>query len=642
MENIMASDPEEFDGDEGGDEDTNLPLPEPGKYLITEDELRSLAEGVEVPGLDATEVLANAQAILLRLTPCRFISKATGEPHERPQVDIEWSVTDQVMIGRALLIVENLRKFNMGGYVPGVVYRGLTKKGELREVVRDSGGFSIDDLTHTDIVAALEMAACWVKVMANGDIKHAEPKGSVKSQVSARHIPYPPLKAVVQAPRWSFDGKTYNVAHTIGYDAATACFIGRDFKITRKTKPTDKDVAAALGVIEDLIGEFPYADEASRRNAYALALTLPLRNLATTAPMFPISAFDPGSGKTLLAETLVAACFGVIPTPKKMAYNEGEQERRNITAVLRDTTTDMDVVWFDEPRKSSQTTEIVSDTLNLIATAAAGQYVDRPIMQRMSLTLNVVLTWILTGNNLALNSELQRRTVRIELQRNGNSFSRTEDELREHAIASQERFHQAVATLIDNWVAKGCPQPTHTPQFPSFNAWLTIVGGILEAAGIEGLRQNPDTAGPYTAARAEWLEWIRSSVAGNTTGGDKDIDQQAIVQMLNGGTQAKRKAAMVRLEKLVHFATPKDAAEWDKLVEKVRTGGVKSNGLSRVMKLCLVQQTWDFGDGRSISVKRLEEGGGLPVRYRLSLMKKSLDRRAGQNLPKRRRVARTA
>jgi hypothetical protein len=98
---------------------------------------------------------------------------------------------------------------------------------------------------------------------------------------------------------------------------------------------------------------------------------------------------------------------------------------------------------------------------------------------------------------------------------------------------------------------------------------------------------------------------------------------------------------MVCLEKLVHFALPKDVVEWDRLVEKVRTGAVKSNGLSRVMKLCLVQQTWDFGDGRSISVKRLEDSGALPVRYRFSLLKKNLDRRAGQNLPKRRRVPRT-
>ena len=631
-ENNMPTDPEDFDGDEGGEEAPQ----EPPKYLITDEELHSLSEGVEVPGLDADSVLADAQAILLRLDPCRMISPATGEPHERPSVNVDWSVTDQVVIGKALLIVENLRKFNQGGYVPGVVYRGLTKKGELRTVVREGSAFTIDDLTHTDIVSALEMAACWIKITKT-EIKHAEPRGSVKAQVSARHIPYPPLKAVVQAPRWSFDGTTYNVAHTIGYDPATATFIGRDFKITRKAKPTDKDVAAALGVFEDLIGEFPYADEASRRNAYALALTMPLRPLTTTAPLFPVDAHDPGSGKTLLAETITAATFGVIPTPKKLAYNEGDQERRNITAMLRDTTTDIDVVWFDEPRKSSQTTEIVSDTLNVIATAAAGQYEDRPVMQKLSISLNTVLTFILTGNNLALNSELQRRTVRIELTRsNGKSFSRTEDELREHAIASQGAFHQAVATLIDNWVAKGCPQPVHTPQFPSFNAWLTLVGGILEAAGIEGLRQNPDTAGPYTAARAEWLEWIKTNVDGVTEDGAKTIEQQAIVKTLNSGTQAKRKKALARLEKLVHFGTPKDSTEWDKLVERVRTGTVKSNGFTRQMKLCLVQQTWDFGDGRSIFVKRLEDNGTDPVRYRLSTVKKNLDRRAGQNLPKRR------
>jgi hypothetical protein len=113
--------------------------------------------------------------------------------------------------------------------------------------------------------------------------------------------------------------------------------------------------------------------------------------------MFIIGAEDPESGKTLLAEVLHCACFGKIPMPSKLALGEGLMERRNLSATIRDTGTD--VIWFDEPRRSNTQTEIVSDTLNLIATAAAGMYRDRPVYQRQTIELDVLRTFILTGNN---------------------------------------------------------------------------------------------------------------------------------------------------------------------------------------------------------------------------------------------------
>ena len=173
--------------------------------------------------------------------------------------------------------------------------------------------------------------------------------------------------------------------------------------------------------------------------------------------------------------------------------------------------------------------------------------------QREAIDLDVQRTFMITGNNLHLGAELQRRTVRITLQRNGKTFTRTEDELREHAVASQEAYHQAVATLVDNWVAKGCPSPKGVAQFPSFNTWLRIIGGILEAAGVVGLRQNPNIVGPYTAARADWLFWIYAkgdrSEGGLPHGGRGQVADR---------DTANPESIKTLLEHLVHYADKSD------------------------------------------------------------------------------------
>ena len=625
---VADDEPAEEQDDDGDDDDDDegTPLSTVTDFDLSDEDVKDLGEASgKIINIDfpLDEHLKTTQAILRRMQKCGTVSKATGEAHGLPRIDVDDSVRDQVRVATALVTLDNLQKLKQPGFVEGVTYRPLNTKAksELCTVVRYGGEYVIERLDANDIIQQLEEVSCFIKETKSG-IKHAEPKRAVKNGVSRQSLPLPLLRQVMAVPRWSYAqdaDMAFSFAHTIGYDPQTATFIGKDFDITwSNDAPTDDDVAWAIGVLDDLIGEFPYAEEASHRNALALAVSMAMRNIFLTSPMFVIGAEDPASGKTLLAETLHCACFGTVPTPNKVAYGEGQQERRNLTAVIRDAPTDTDVLWFDEIRKSNQTSEIVSDTLNAIATAAAGKYRDRPVYQREAIDLDVQRTFIITGNNLHLGPELQRRTVRVTLQRNGKPFTRTEDELREHAVASQEKYHQAVATLVRNWMAKGCPPPKGSEQFPSFNTWLRIVGGILESAGVTGLRKNPDIVGPYTAARAAWLTFLYETVPHKVVGQSRVINHADIITVLAGGTKGVHANEILGLlEELIHHGGS-EAVTWERLHTAVELENKTSILLSKAMRL-YTTATWRGADGRSIHYKRISKGKGLGVRYELSL-----------------------
>ena len=69
--------------------------------------------------------------------------------------------------------------------------------------------------------------------------------------------------------------------------------------------PTGAQVEAALAVVDDLIGEFPFADDASRANTLALLLTPVLRPaIEGQVPLALIDKPKRGTGASLIALSL--------------------------------------------------------------------------------------------------------------------------------------------------------------------------------------------------------------------------------------------------------------------------------------------------------------------------------------------------
>lgn len=218
------------------------------------------------------------------------------------------------------------------------------------------------------------------------------------------------------------------------------------------------------------------------------------------------------------------------------------------------------------------------------------------------------------------------------------SFLRTEDELRNRAFELHAEFHQAVATLVDHWIAED--RPPAGQRFGSFNAWHDLVGGILVAIGRTGLRGNAGASSPYQHAKAAWLNFLvdrltpkggrAKTKAGTWTDADKDIlevEANKVEVML----RREKKIAQSLLDRLLTCAARGEGGAYDLLARNLERADVRlTSSLSKVMLQVLDFDGATDEDDVTWRGKRVEGDGDHPLRYRFTTTTKRLDFRGGR------------
>jgi hypothetical protein len=290
--------------------------------------------------------------------------------------------------------------------------------------------------------------------------------------------------------------------------------------------PTAEEVARAVALLDQMTAGFPWDGQEDRVNYYGLLLTPMLRMVTPPAyKMFGITAHQPGSGKTLLADIATALHGGVL----RSEVPEDEAEwRKQSTSILAGTSAP--VVHLD-----NVTGVLKSSVLAGLLTA------DRPLTDRelgssrMLTTINDRV-WVVTGNNLSLGGDLVRRTVLIQIDPNMAS-----PETREFAIADLKgwvREHRnqllhALLVMIRHWVGQGRPLEARR-QSDSYARWQSTVGGILAACGVVGAFDAGSGQKAATGGDDEGLSdvleriwamkagapWVTAEVLSDTVSGD--------------------------------------------------------------------------------------------------------------------------
>ena len=116
-------------------------------------------------------------------------------------------------------------------------------------------------------------------------------------------------------------------------------------------------------------------------------------------------------------------------------------------------------------------------------------------------------TWVATGNNVRLSSEMARRVVPIRLEPGGGT-PRGAERLQAYATIAVGCDHRAqlvsaCLSLIKAWIDAGRPSGAKT--LGSFERWASVLGGILENAGVEGFLRGRETL--HATADYETEEW---------------------------------------------------------------------------------------------------------------------------------------
>jgi hypothetical protein len=390
----------------------------------------------------------------------------------------------------------------------------FVRSGQLARIGKDEEDEPIvQEVGEARLRHHMSRAANFVRTGRDGEVVHVSPPEDVVKDVLAHTAwPFPPLVGVSRVPFFRLDG---TLATQAGYDSATKIFHAPapGLSVDVPENPARGDVRRALAVVEECIGDFPYADEASAANTVALVLT-PILRTVIPGPV-PLAAVDkptPGTGGSLLADVVALISTGR-PAGMASAPRDDEEARKQITSALRAGST---VITID-----NVSGELSAPSLARALTAEVWE--DRLLGRSEQLKLPQRATWLASGNNLKLGGDIPRRSYWIRLDaKTEKPWERKgfrHPNLKEYACENRGKLVSALLTLGRAWFAEGCPEAEDAPPLGGFEGWVSTVGGVLANLEMRGFLQNlnelyersGDDAGDWEQFLATWREEYRDS-----------------------------------------------------------------------------------------------------------------------------------
>lgn len=251
------------------------------------------------------------------------------------------------------------------------------------------------------------------------------------------------------------------------------------------TGPSSDQVRWAVGMLHDILRDFPFLSQADLANAIAMLIQPFVRSLIFgPTPLYVIMSPSPQTGKTLLALLAALIARGRIPSLLSIQFGTGYAEaevERKLFAALRG---GAEWIYLD-----NLSTTLDSGTLAAILTTT--HYRGRVIRTSETPAVNNFAQWIATANNLVVSPEFARRIVPIRLDaRRENMDGRTFRYPNLHAtvLGCRATIVSACLTIVQAWVAAGCPR--QSVSFDSFGEYASILGGILASAGVVDFLAN--------------------------------------------------------------------------------------------------------------------------------------------------------
>jgi putative DNA primase/helicase len=307
---------------------------------------------------------------------------------------------------------------------------------------------------------------------------------TILSQESYDERRFPPLELLASSPIVGTSGR---LLVRRGYYRRSRIWMEPSIALPPvPTRPTRDEVRRSVDLIlQDYLGDFPFADEAARAHTLgAILLPLVRRLISGPTPLHLALAASPGTGKTLLliALSLIAASAPVEPQPMR---DDESEVAKALLAVLM---SGPQYILFDNLKS------LDSATLALAIASPACRFGGRFLGATRWVEVPVQCTWLASGNNPRLSRELVRRTVLIKLAtdsptpwtRQGFAIPALVRWGTEHRA---ELLHAALSIAMA-WVAEGMPKGA--ARLGGFESWAETMGGLCQVAEVEGFLANRD------------------------------------------------------------------------------------------------------------------------------------------------------
>jgi len=347
----------------------------------------------------------------------------------------------------------------------------------------------LSEVTDTRMFSLLSRDADFVSLGGDGMVFPASPpKDLARDMVTLPPRGFPKIDAVITTPVFGRGGELLLAP---GLHAGERLWHQRDPNLQVApvpAEPTPQDVARARALLlDDLLVDFPFSEDADRAHALA-AILLPFvrRLVAGNTPLHVVEAPSIGSGKSLLCHLVSIVCTG---SPAAVSTLPGDEEevRKTITAqVIRAGP----MVVFDNAKERKRI-----DSQALASLLTTPNWESRILGRSEVVQVPTYAMWMLTGNNLRLSSELLRRSVHIRIDpKQDRAWQRSgfrHDPIMVWAAENRSKLVHAVLVLVQAWIAAGRPVPDMV-RLGSFEGWTRVLGGILQVAGVPGFLANID------------------------------------------------------------------------------------------------------------------------------------------------------
>jgi hypothetical protein len=297
------------------------------------------------------------------------------------------------------------------------------------------------------------------------------------------HIDRSGLREVVQVVRAPFFTGDGTLIKNPGYNKES-----KTYMIDSPVLKVPDTVDEALGIINNLIFDFPFQSGAEKANYIGTLVTPMVRMMIDgPVPMTIIEANRRGTGKTKLAQ-IIQRVYGLMPEVGEFPIDEDSMAKLMLSIVVEG----QPIHLFDNINRT-----IASATLDKVLTT--GYYSARVLGKTKNLHCRVLQLFLATINNARMSEDMSRRFVRSKLHTNlskpeKRSGFKIEGNIVDWVNKNRDIVLGAVVRLIQNWIDLGKPVPKEIPRLGSYESWRDTVGGIMFACGEREWLANLDQA----------------------------------------------------------------------------------------------------------------------------------------------------
>jgi putative DNA primase/helicase len=294
--------------------------------------------------------------------------------------------------------------------------------------------------------------------------------------------PFPPITGILSAPTLRADGTLLDQP---GYDAQTGLLL-RHLPVMPKVEamPTREDAEAALGLLLELLEEFPFVG-IGRAVALSLILSMVARGALGQVPLHLFTAPTAGSGKSFLSDIVSMIATGRRAPVVAATSRHDEQEKRIAASML-----------------SARPLVALDNLTGTLDSALLCQAVSQPIAvyRRIGGDKEIELdcrgsVFVANGNNIAIKGDLGRRTLFARLD--AGMEKPWERPLKRNPLEmiarDRGRYIAAALTIPLAWQASGCPRIANTVA-NGFEEWMGFVRDSLMWVGEADVVSTMDMA----------------------------------------------------------------------------------------------------------------------------------------------------